>query len=387
MKEEIDDILTNLLNKEPLTGGEKQLLEEWKNTDTRNKKIEALVRELERQREILNKHQKQENVFAQIQHRIFQKRKRKRLIAWSSCAAAIAIVAGIFLSMEWKTSFKENVFTNDQTYISGLALTRPTAELILPDGKKRLLTTGKEVVILSDSNREMRTDEKTLIVESASMQTREPEYYTINIPYGAEYNLHLPDGTKIFLNAGSTLRYPDQFIGDKREVFLCGEAYFEVTSDSLHPFIVHAEEVAVQVLGTAFNVNAYPDANWVKTTLVKGRVEASCGDKNFVMKPGTQVAYNKETRNADYFPVNTQQFTSWKDGYYDFEDMPLGELMQIFSRWYNIKIEFADSNLKKTKFSGRLKRYDDVKPLFEMLEYTRAVNFIFGNDRIIIQRK
>ncbi|MFR7808806.1 MAG: FecR family protein [Butyricimonas faecihominis] len=116
----------------------------------------------------------------------------------------------------------------------------------------------------------MRTDQQTLIVESNTIKTRETEYYTINIPYGAEYNLVLSDGSKIYLNAGSTLRYPDQFIGDKREVFLTGEAYFEVKSDSLHPFIVHASDVAIRVLGTSFNVNAYAEGTWVKTTLVEG---------------------------------------------------------------------------------------------------------------------
>lgn len=105
------------------------------------------------------------------------------------------------------------------------------------------------------------------------------------------------------------------------------------------------------------------------------------------MQPGTQVAYNKETQEAKCFPVNTQQYISWKNGYYDFEDMPLGELMQIFTRWYNIKLEFAKSELKEIKFSGRLKRYDDLRPLFKMLEYTRDIRFIIREDKIIIQEK
>ena len=183
------------------------------------------------------------------------------------------------------------------------------------------------------------------------------------------------------------MRYPDQFVGDKREVFLTGEAYFEVKSDSLHPFIVHASDVAVRVLGTSFNINAYAEGAWVKTTLVEGQVEAHCGYKNIIMAPGTQVAYNKTTQESDYFPVNVQQFISWKEGYYEFEDMSLEELMQIFTRWYNLNIEFADPKVKEIKFSGRLKRYEDLRPLFEMLEYTRDVNFIIAEDKIIIQKK
>lgn len=105
------------------------------------------------------------------------------------------------------------------------------------------------------------------------------------------------------------------------------------------------------------------------------------------MEAGTQVAYNKETEEAKYFPVNTQQFTSWKDGYYEFEEMPLEELMTIFTRWYNLNIEFADSKVKEIKFSGRLKRYEDLRSLFKMLEYTQDINFIMAEDRIIIQSK
>ncbi|WP_292265285.1 FecR domain-containing protein [Butyricimonas sp.] len=386
MKENIDDILAKILNKEPLTKEEKQLLEEWKHATVRNEKVEKIIQKLEHQKKILDKHQKEAVAFTKVEKRIRQARRKRQFIYWSSCAASIILLVGFFLIFRQENTPGKEAGIN-QTYISGLSLHRPTAELIMPDGKKRLLSQKTNTVIVSDSNKEMRTDKQTLIVKSNESEVRKTEYYTMNVPLGAEYNLVLPDGTKIYLNAGSSLRYPDQFIGGTREVYLIGEAYFEVTPDSRHPFIVHTGEVAVRVLGTAFNVNAYPEGAWVKTTLVEGRVETQCGDNNFVMKPGMQVAYNKETRKADYFPVNTRQYTSWKDGYYEFEDMPLGELMQIFTRWYNVNIEFADSNLKEIKFSGRLKRYDDLLPLFKMLEYTRDIRFIVANERIIIQKK
>lgn len=386
MKEDIDEILANYLNKEPLTEEEKQRFEEWKQVSGRNKKFEKVIQKLERQKKILDKHQKQELVFAKIQHHVLQAKRKRQFITWSSYAAGIVLLVGSIYIFNWEKPTKQEKALN-QMYISGLSVTRPSAELILPNGQKRLLNSEKTTVILSDSTGEIRTNEKTLIVESNEIKIREPEYYTMNVPLGAEYNLVLPDGTKIHLNAGSSLRYPDQFIGEKREIFLSGEAYFEVAPDSLHPFIVQAEDVAIRVLGTTFNVNAYPEGAWVKTTLVEGRVETQCGNDSFIMNPGTQVAYNKVTRKAEYFPVNTQQFTSWKEGYYDFEDMPLGELMQIFTRWYNINIEFSTPEVKDIKFSGRLKRYDDLRPLFKMLEYTRDIRFIVGDDKIVIQKK
>lgn len=386
MKEDIDEIIANYLNKEPLTEEVKQMFEKWKQASGQNKKFGEVIQKLEYQKKILDKHQKQEVVFEKIQYQVLQTRKRRRFITWSSCAASIILLIGIFSISRWGNSSKQEKAL-DQIYISGLSVTRPSAELILPNGQKRLLDSKNTTVILSDSTGEIRTKEKTLIVESNKIKIREPEYYTMNVPLGAEYNLVLSDGTKIYLNAGSSLRYPDQFTGKKREIYLSGEAYFEVAHDSLHPFIVQAEDVAIRVLGTTFNVNAYPEGAWIKTTLVEGRVETQCGNNHFIMKPGMQVAYNKATRKAEYFPVNTKQFTSWKEGYYDFEDMPLGELMQIFTRWYNINIEFSTPDVKDIKFSGRLKRYDDLRPLFKMLEYTQDIRFIMGNGKIVIQKK
>ena len=388
MKKDIDEILANYLNNEPLTTEEQQTLEEWMNVSGRNRKFWNVIRKLESQRKLLDSHRKQEAVFAEIERQVQQRKteRKRRLVLWSSYAAGIALLMGFFFLWEYRNATNGSI--PGQMQVSALpVMGSMSAELILPNGKKCLLDSEKASVIVSDSSGETRVDKKNLIVEANEIGERKPEYYTLNVPYGTEYTLLLPDKTKIYLNAGTSLRYPDQFSGDQREVFLSGEAYFEVASDSLHPFIVHTEEVAIRVLGTAFNVNAYPDEAWVKTTLVKGRVETRYGNSCQVMMPGTQLAYNRETRTAKYLPVNTQQYTSWKDGFYDFEDMPLGELMQIFSRWYNIKIEFADPALKTIRFSGRLKRYDDLKPLFNMLEYTRDVTFVMDKDRITIQKK
>ena len=144
-----------------------------------------------------------------------------------------------------------------------------------------------------------------------------------------------------------------------------------VARDEERPFIVRTSEVDIRVLGTVFNINAYPDGDYVRTTLVAGKVEAQCGEERILMEPGMQVAYNKAMRQADYFPVDVHLFTSWKDGYYDFEEMSLGELMQVLSRWYNVQVKFAEPALKDLKFSGRLKRYEEVDLLFERLEYRK----------------
>ena len=188
-------------------------------------------------------------------------------------------------------------------------------------------------------------------------------------------------------NAFTSFVYAFLFVGKNREITLSGEAYLVVAKDAKHPFIVNAGDVKIQVLGTVFNVNAYPEGEWVRTTLVEGKVQTECNNQNITMEPGTQVAYNRMSQIVDYRPVNVDLYTSWIEGYYDFEEMELGELMQIISRWYDIPIDFESADLKRIKFSGRLQRYNSVEQLFKMLEYTQDVDFDITKYRITIRSK
>ena len=310
------------------------------------------------------------------------KRRRRRLRRvmrrWSYAAAVVlaAAVAGAF--------FLKRDLPQQSSLPAELAWGQVPV-LVMPDGERRALPQNDTTVLWQEQEGDIHIDSRTLIMEGETGEEREPVYYTVNIPYGGEYNLVLPDGTRIYLNAGTTLRYPDHFAGGSREIFLSGEAYLEVSRDTSRPFIVRTDDMDVRVLGTVFNVNAYPDGNYVRTTLVEGKVETSCGDERIVMKPGTQVAYDKATRQADYFPVDVRHFISWKDGYYDFRDMTLGELMQIFVRWYDVDVRFANPLLENLRFSGRLRRYEDVSELFEQLEYTGDVAFDVKGKNIVIR--
>jgi ferric-dicitrate binding protein FerR (iron transport regulator) len=141
------------------------------------------------------------------------------------------------------------------------------------------------------------------------------------------------------------------------------------------------------VLGTSFNVNAYPDRETVMTTLVEGRVRVECGDREYEIHPGTQVIYHRETGEATAREVDVEMYTSWKDGYYIFEGMPLEELMNTFARWYNLRVAYASESVKTIAFSGNLRRYDDVVPLLKKLEYTRDVEFIIEGNLVTIKKK
>ena len=308
------------------------------------------------------------------------RRRHLRLVRRLGYAAAIVlifIVVGVFF-LKRETSFAP--LSSQQELAWG-----QMPVLVLPNGEKRILPQNDTAVLWQEQEGDIHIDSRTLIMADEGEEDREPVYYSMNIPYGGEYNLVLPDGTRIYLNAGTTLRYPDHFAGDAREIFLSGEAYLEVARDTTRPFIVRTDDMDVRVLGTAFNVNAYPEEDYVRTTLVEGKVEACFGKKHVVMEPGMQVAYDKATRQADYFPVDVRHFISWKDGYYDFRDMTLGELMQIFVRWYDVDVRFANPLLENLRFSGRLRRYEDVSGLFEQLEYTGDVAFDVKGKNIVIR--
>ena len=384
MEENIDKLWADYLNREPLSEQDLQKLQEWMQASPKNQEFGEFIRNLESQKDILKTRTSPKEIWAALSRRKIKKQQQKRL--WkvvASCAAAVALFVGVHVFMTHDKMVQVPAY---QTYERLLSSHAREAELILPNRQKYTLGEKDTTLLAVNGSGEMRIKDRTLIMQ-ASKAADTAAYYTLNVPYGAEYDLILPDGTKVYLNAGSVLRYPERFNDTQREVFLTGEAYLEVVHDDRHPFIVQTHDVAIRVLGTTFNINVYPDSKWVKTTLVEGKIEIQCGGRHIEMKPGTQVAYCKETHETTYHPVNTRLYTSWKDGYYDFENMELEELAQIFTRWYNVQIDFAEPELKTLRFSGRLKRYESAEELFEMLDYVHRVTFSIENERIVIRRK
>ncbi len=226
-------------------------------------------------------------------------------------------------------------------------------EIDLTQGKVIHLDTTAKVVSVANSMTQVVSYRNTLIYNSRE-KGEEVEYHTIRVPRGGEYNLQLADNTKVYLNAGSSLRYPIRFTGDKREVVLIGEGYFEVTRDTARPFIVKAGNIDVHVLGTAFNVNAYPDEEVIATTLVEGKVQVDCGAEQRFMQPGTRLVYERNNGSIKIAPVDIEVYTSWKDGYYYFKRETLENIMDVLSRWYDLDIFYQYSDLKNLEFD-RLK--------------------------------
>ncbi|MCC8408178.1 DUF4974 domain-containing protein [Mucilaginibacter sp. UR6-1] len=188
---------------------------------------------------------------------------------------------------------------------------------------------------------------------------------TFSTPKGGQYNIILPDGTRVFLNAASTLTYPSYFSGSERLVSLTGEAYFEVAKNKSMPFRVRSQGQTVEVLGTHFNINAYADEQSIKTTLLEGAVKVLNNTSSVTITPGQQavVTGNTITRHD----VDTGEETAWKDGVFAFEDADLRSVMRQISRWYDVDVVY-DDNLPDDKFYGEISRNSKLSEVFKILE-------------------
>lgn len=215
-------------------------------------------------------------------------------------------------------------------------------------------------------------------------------FNTLDVPRGGEYSLVLADGTKVNLNAETRLRFPVHFEGEKREVFLQGEAYFAVAPDSTKPFIVHTSRGKVKVLGTSFNVRDYEDEKQVVTTLVDGVVRYERqGDVGHyvVLKPGFQVADAENSVDLLVRKVRLQEYVGWKDGLYVFNNLALEEIMKTVERNYDADVCFVDERLKKLRFSGDLRKYDRVEYFLKFIETGGDVGFALQGRTIVVQPK
>ncbi len=199
-------------------------------------------------------------------------------------------------------------------------------------------------------------------------------YNTISTPKGGQYQVNLPDGTKVWLNAESSLKYPTHFDQYSREVELNGEAYFEVAKSKKKPFFVKAKNAQVKVLGTHFNISAYNDDEFMKTTLIEGSVMVKKSDNKTTLKPGSQAITYNTLPDITVKQVDIEEALAWKNGYFKFNGEDIRTVMKIITRWYDIKVEYEE-DVKNEMFIGTISRFDSIEKLLKTIELTGGVHF------------
>lgn len=223
----------------------------------------------------------------------------------------------------------------------------------------------------------------------AEPRLRNVVYNKLVTPRGGGYTLHLADGTGVWLNAGSSLRFPVSFSDSTRQVFLEGEAYFDVSHNG-KPFIVSSGDMDIRVLGTAFNVSAYADDTEFKTTLINGKVrvdyslDSTSAKISTVLTPNNQAVLNLSANEISIAEVNTSTYTSWMDGKLEFSNEDLDIVMKRLARWYDFEYEFENMEAKGYHFSARLSSEENISTILEMLEMTSDVKFEVRDNKIVV---
>ena len=209
-------------------------------------------------------------------------------------------------------------------------------------------------------------------------------YNRITTPRGGEFAVTLSDGTRVWLNAASVLRFPTSFTGPAREVELDGEAYFEVSEDKEHPFEVKTREKKVQVLGTQFNIMGYDDEAAIVTTLVKGSVQVvSPGQPARILVPGQHAIVNNHVPDIRVEQADVDEETAWKNGRTYFNGADIRQIMRQVSRWYNVDVQFV-GEVNKLRFTCTVARKDKLSKLLQLLEMTGTVRFTMEGNTIVV---
>ena len=301
--------------------------------------------------------------------------KRRGILPWIA-AASVVVIAGV---SAW-------ILLSQEPDVDNLSVTekfepgKAIVTLEMASGLKYRLDTLSSVVrnnrvnVAFDNNdRVLKIKEQDSLADGA---TKEIGYNTVNVPYGGTYTVELCDGTKVYLNSGTTLEFPSRFDGKVRSVILKGEAYFDVARNVSKPFVVEVDEMKVKVLGTSFNVKSYVDEPGVYTTLVEGSVAIlRDGQPEKKIKPGEQAYYNKGVGTLSIAEVDVKEFTSWKDGVFYFKDIALEEILRIVSRWYDLEVFYMNQGAKSVIYSGKLPMYSSVEDVLRKFEISGDVRF------------
>lgn len=398
----IGNLLFKQADHQPLTEQERKDLQEWRESTPQRQQIfenamdkAALVIQLRQINQAYDPDQAVKDLFATLGLPLENKEKpitRRLVFRLSAAAVLIFLVTGTWLLLKERSG-------PDTT------ITQKTVNDIPPGGNKAILTlaNGHTIVLDSAANGLLAEDHNVRINKTANGQlsylpgetTAEVVYNILTTPKGGEYQLTLPDGTKAWLNAASSIRYPTAFTGKERRVEIKGEVFFDVAKNTAKPFIATVNELSVKVLGTKFDMMAYEDENELHTTLVDGKVDVSANDHNVILVPGQQaiLGHTATTGNPGVTPrgtaaaltvkpADTDKETAWLNGFFQFDQLDLPTIMRQFRRWYDIDVEYKAA-YEGRSFGGRINRHLQLSEALALLEYN-GVHFKIEGKKLIV---
>jgi ferric-dicitrate binding protein FerR (iron transport regulator) len=314
-------------------------------------------------------------------------RKKRNWRLWYPVAAAGILI--FIVSIWWINS--ENHKNYDVVDYSQLLPTRNATqdvELILGDQTKVKISEKESELKYNSNGKLVINSAKSIMQEAVRSTSSQVSINTIVVPRGKRANITFTDGTTLWLNSGSSAVYPVEFTGRKREVYIKGEGYLEVAHDESRPFIVKTDQMDIQVLGTSFNICAYPEDASTKVVLVEGKVVARCtNNPEVILLPNQMISFSNETKKTDVTEVNVEDYISWKDGWLLCNSEELGSLVEKLERYYDQKIIFSDEDVRLYRLSGKLDLKDDLNQVLQVIATTAPVEIQVKNEAVCISNK
>jgi hypothetical protein len=328
-----------------------------------------------------------EDIWQHIDHHIKPKKNSGQLKTWLNVAAVLIAVLFSFLGINHyypgKKSSQQTTARHQRPIKPGVN----SALLQLANGKSILLdsmltgttvsTEGIKITKTQDGQIACNSQEDHRLYSIAKN--------TITTPRGGQYALTLPDGSKAWLNASSSLTFPTNFDTGERRVTITGEVYFEIAKNEHQPFKVTTYNTEVRVLGTHFNVAAYQEDETVSTTLFEGAVELKNADQKIRIKPGQVSSWNETERKFETKVADLEEALAWKNGYFVFNEANIQEIMQKLSRWYDVPVTYK-GDLSRLNFSAKISRKANIEEVLDILQSTGTIQFKIKERRVIVSR-
>lgn len=369
---------------------DEEILESWKlKSDSNLKLYNELSGELSREQQLTHMGRFDtkaalERVIERIDTPVIPLRRRKTLLIRIAAAATILVVLSIGLYINRQHSVRQHTFITKNDVPPG----GNKAVLTLNDGRNINVDDVTNGTIAQQSGVSIRKISKGQLIYTIASGGALPaniDYNTVSTPNGGQYQVILPDGTKVWLNSASSLRYPTRFEGSQRLVTLTGEGYFEVAHNNIMPFIVNCANQSVRVLGTHFNIHSYPNEA-VVTTLLEGSVKVKSTANNihreFTLKPGQQLTHLEGQFNVS--PADIARNVAWKNGQFIFHNTDLTTIMREVQRWYDVKVDLV--GLPDERYNAVIRRDVQLSKLLQTLELTSNLKFKISERRIMLQK-
>jgi len=329
-------------------------------------------------------------IFSRLERHVLSKAKIRTLsiTKWAAASIVFFIISFSLYHILNRPKPSHLVQNSEKHFKDNILPGTNKAILRLGSGKVVVLNDAKNGVLAYESNVKIKKTANGQVTYSPTTSTGNAinlNNNTITTPRGGQYQLILPDGTKVWLNSASSLSFPDVFAGTERDVKLTGEAYFEVAKNKKMPFKISVNNIKVEVVGTHFDIMAYNDEDNIKTTLMEGSVKISASNVNALLKPGQQAIFDKLKNNINVGYVNTADAIAWKNGYFVFDRENIQEVMRKIARWYNVDIDYS-KDIPDDHFEGSITHFVNVSKVLDMLELTGEVHFIIKERRITVTK-